>query len=98
MPSFRVTLTIGALRPGVSPDTVLPAAAEAVAEVTTLEASSVAVVRGEARITVRFTADEDELAWQIALHAAAVTGRLAEVLDIRVTRRSQQKWLTVPAP
>ncbi len=98
MPSYRVTLTVGALRPGVEPEAVLPAAADAVAEFTTLEASNVSVVRGEARLVVRFTADDDDLAWQIGRHAAAVTDGLAEVLEARVTRRSHEKWLTVPAP
>lgn len=52
MPSFRVTMTVGALRPGVPADRVLPSAADAAAELTTVEASSVNVVRGEARLTV----------------------------------------------
>ncbi|WP_210481566.1 hypothetical protein [Naasia sp. SYSU D00948] len=96
MPSYRVTLTVGALRPGVPPESVLPAAADAVKELTTLEASSVAVVRGEPRLVVRFTAEDDEIARQIAAHAASVAGQLAEVLDARVTRRSRNRWLRVP--
>ncbi len=89
-------LAVGALRPGASPEAVLPAAADAVAELTTLEAKNVSLVRGEPRVVVRFTADEDDIAWQIARHAAGVTSRLVEVLDVRVTRRSRERWLTVP--
>lgn len=95
MPSYRVTLTIGALARGVAPATVLPAAADAAARLTTLEASSVAVVRGEPRLTVRFTSDDDEIALQVAEHVAAVTGALAQVLDARVTRGSGTRWTTV---
>ena len=45
MPSYRVIMTIGALQPGVRPDAVLPAAAAAAAERTTVEASDLATVR-----------------------------------------------------
>jgi hypothetical protein len=95
VPSFRVTLTVGALRAGVEPEAVLPAAAEAVAELTTLEASGVAVVRGEPRLVVRFTAEDDEIAQQIGDHAARTTAQLAEVLEARITRRVRDRWLTV---
>ncbi|BDZ47241.1 hypothetical protein [Naasia aerilata] len=97
MPSYRVTLAIGALAPGVRPAEVLPAAADAAAALTTLEASSVNVVRGEARMTVRFTAEDDDIAVQVADHVRAVTGELAEVVDVRVTRQASGRWTTVRA-
>ncbi|MCX7522557.1 hypothetical protein OSC27_09755 [Microbacterium sp. STN6] len=90
-----MTITIGALRPGVSPQQVLPAATDAAAELTTAEASNVAVVRGEARLTVRFAADDDELAAQIAQHVVETTATLAEPAAWQITRRSQNRWLTL---
>ena len=78
MPSFRVTIAIGALRPGIAPATVLPAAAAAAATLTTVEASDLAVVAGSARLIVRFTAEDRELAEQVAAHVLAVTAALAE--------------------
>lgn len=59
MPSYRSILTIGALRPGQQPDAVEQAARQAVTRTTALEAFQVDVVRGEPRVTVRFTAADD---------------------------------------
>lgn len=95
MPSFRITLTIGRLRPGVAPDALLPAAAAVAAEIAVLEASSVNVVSGEARLTVRFTADDDEIAEQVGGAVAEAAEALAEVGGERLTRRAGSRWLTV---
>ena len=93
MPSFRVTMSIGALRPGIAPGAILPAAASAARELVIVEASDLAVVAGEARITVRFAADEGELAEQIAEHVVAVTGQLATVVRWQITKRVKGAWL-----
>ncbi|TAM70672.1 MAG: hypothetical protein EPN48_04750 [Microbacteriaceae bacterium] len=92
MPSFRVTMTIGALAPGVAPTQVVPVAEGAAAQLTTVEASDVAVVSGAARVTVRFTADDAELAQQIAQHTADTTGAVAEVLAWRLAERVGGGW------
>ena len=93
MPSFRVVMTIGALRPGVAPQRILPIAADAARELTAVEASDLAVVAGEARITVRFEAEDAELAVQIGEHVADVTSRSAQVLAARITERVRGAWL-----
>ncbi len=95
MPSFRVTLTIGALRKGILPDAVLPAAADAAGSITTVEASDVAVVAGTARITVRFTEDHDDAATQLGALVAAQVSELAEVTRYTVTRRVKGRWIPV---
>lgn len=95
MPSYRVTMTIGALRPGVRPDAVLPAAARAAAERTTVEASDLAVVAGSARATVRFTADDGASALAIGEHVLAATRRVAEPVSWLVTERVGGRWLPV---
>lgn len=92
MSSYRVTLTIGVLRPGVEPSTVLPAAAEAARRRTEVEAYDVAVVRGEARVTVRFTSDDDEDALAIARRVRATVATLADVTDASVRRRYGSRW------
>jgi GAF domain-containing protein len=74
------------------PDSVLPAARAATVEVATLEASDVQVVGGEARIVVRFTADDREVAEQVAEHVAAATSRAAEVTGWRLTERVGGRW------
>ena len=94
MASFRVTMTIGALAAGTAPQSVVPAAAAAVRELTTVEASDVAVVSGSARVTVRFTAD-DETVGRIAAHAVESTRTVAEVVAWRVTRRDGARWTPV---
>ncbi|MGO4690795.1 hypothetical protein [Glaciibacter sp. 2TAF33] len=95
MPSFRVTMTLGALRSGVAPEAVVPHAASAAAELTTVEASDLAVVAGHARVTVRFTADDPELALQIADHVVAATDAVARPLDHAVTERVKGRWFRV---
>ncbi|MDQ1576922.1 MAG: hypothetical protein QOH55_2072 [Microbacteriaceae bacterium] len=92
MPSFRVTLEVEALRPGVAPESVLPAAAAAAAGLTIVEASSLDVVRGSARITVRFTAEDDTTAFGIASQVARKTRSLADVPSWLVTRRVGGQW------
>jgi hypothetical protein len=95
VPSFRVTMTIGALRPGVAPDAVVPHAAAAAAELTTVEASDVAVVTGHARVTVRFTADDPELALQIADHVVTATDAVAQPVAHTVTVRVKGRWFRI---
>jgi hypothetical protein len=95
MPDFRVTMVIGALRPGTAAAAVLPAAKAAAHELTMVEASDLAGVAGEARLTVRFESDDAELATQVAQHVVAVTHSLAEVTRFAVTRRVGGRW--VPA-
>jgi len=92
MPSFRVTMTIGALRPGIAPPAVAPTAANAAAELTVVEASDVTVVAGAARLTVRFTAEDAELAMQIGEHVAAATDAAARVIDWKLTERVGARW------
>jgi hypothetical protein len=95
MPSFRVTMVIGALRQGVLPQAVLPAAAAAASELTTVEASDLAIVAGSARITVRFTSEDAELARQIGEHVVASTSALAETQRWQVTERVKSRWYPV---
>lgn len=95
MPDFRVTMTMGAVRPGVAPSAILPVAAAAASEFTMVEASDIAIVAGAARITIRFEADDVELADQIAAHVVAVTHGSADVVDFTVTERVGGRWRTV---
>lgn len=96
MPSFRITMTIGALGPGIDPKSVLPAAVDATEELARVEASGLAIVRGAPRIIVRFDAEDAELAVQIGDHVAASVGSRAEVIDPTVTERAGgARWRVV---
>lgn len=95
MPSYRITITIGALRPGVEPPSVLPAAARAADELTTVEASDLGVVSGMPRIVVRFTADDAATAQTIARHVVTTVSTLAEPLAATVTERVKSRWYVV---
>lgn len=92
MPSYRVVLSVGSLAPGVDAPDVLPAAAAAVRDFVTVEAYDVGVVAGEARITVRFTADDDRVAWQVHDHVCSTTGVLVELPSTRLTQRYGPRW------
>lgn len=92
MPSYRVTLAVGTLQPGVDPEAVLPAACDAARALATVESWDVGIVRGQARITVRFTADVDGDAHQVAGAVQDAVDRLADTWGTRVTRRWGNRW------
>jgi hypothetical protein len=95
VPSYRITMTVGALRAGADPAAVLPAAAAEAARIATLEANDIQVVRGEPRLTVRFTGDDDAAAERIA---GAVRARTAELVDVpraTITRRDGGVWTRI---
>ncbi|WP_348788333.1 hypothetical protein [Leifsonia sp. NPDC080035] len=92
MPSFRVVVPVGRLHAGVPAPSIEPAAAEAAAQVAVVEATSVDVVAGEARITVRFTADRLDDALAVALHTVRGIDRLAETGSWRLTERVGGRW------
>lgn len=96
MPSFRVTMTIGALRPGVDPVAVLPAAKAAALELAVVEAADVQVVSGRARIVIRFTPEAADTAPQIAAHVASVAHTFAAVERWILTERVGGRWEPVP--
>ena len=92
MPSYRVSAAVGLLRPGTAAPDVLPEAVAAARELVTVEAFDLGVVRGEARVTVRFQAADDATARRAGW---AVLARLDELADIHgraVTRRFGNRW------
>ena len=92
MPSYRVILTVGALRPGTPPEDVVPTAARSAAALAVVEASGVDVVAGEGRVTVRFTADDRNAAAAVARRTVAGTDTAAEVVSWRLTERVGGRW------
>ncbi|MGN6426025.1 MAG: hypothetical protein ACTHMF_04325 [Leifsonia sp.] len=92
MPSFRVVVPVGRLRAGVPAPAIEPAAAEAARRLAVVEATSVDVVAGEARITVRFTADRLDDALAVALETVAGIDELAETGSWRLTERVGGRW------
>jgi hypothetical protein len=92
MPSYRITVSVGVLRAGVAPASVLPTAAGAAREMTTVESSDLDVVAGEARLTVRFTAPDDDEATAVANRVRTAVGAVASVYNPRVTRRWGARW------
>lgn len=96
MPSYRVSVGVGALRSGVDPAAILPSLRDALAELTTVEAADLGVASGEARITIRFLAEDAALAWQLA---DAVRARLAEFAvpgSLTLRTGSGRDWRSVP--
>lgn len=88
-------MTVGALRPGADPAAVLPSAAAEAARVATLEANDLQVVRGEPRLTVRFTAEDDAAAERVAAAVRARTAELVEVVRGSITRRDGGDWTRI---
>ncbi|TDT63832.1 hypothetical protein [Frigoribacterium sp. PhB116] len=97
MPSYRVMLSVGSLRPGVRPDTLLPGAAASAAEHATVEANDIMMLRGEPQLVVRFTGTDDDFALGVGSAVESTVDRLAEVRGARVTRRDGGVWTLVGA-
>jgi len=95
VPSYRVTLAVGALAAGTSPDAVLPEAARLVAELTVVEAKDVQLLRGVPCAVVRYDAPSDEIAEAVAEHAVDGLAGVVEVRSAVVTRRGGQRWTPV---
>ncbi|WP_369824440.1 hypothetical protein [Cellulosimicrobium sp. CUA-896] len=87
-----MSLAVGVLHPGADPEAVLPGAADAARALTTVEAYDVGVVRGQARITVRFLADDDVAAHVVARAVEDGVRGHAATSDRRVTRRWGARW------
>ncbi|GCE78162.1 hypothetical protein [Cellulomonas biazotea] len=98
MPSYRVTATVGLLRPGTDAAAVLPAAVDAARPLATVEAFDVGVVRGQARVTVRFESDGDGAARRAARAVLERLDELAETEDGSVTRRYGNRWYPLRRP
>ena len=97
MPSYRVAAAIGLLQPGVAAPDVLPQAVATAEAMTTVEAYDVAVVRGQARVTVRFQADDDQTARRVGWAVLARLDELADISGRSVTRRFGSRWYPVRA-
>jgi hypothetical protein len=96
MASYRITLDIAELRPGGDPAAVLPTARDACRAVAQLEAADVAVVSGQARLVIRFAADDDETAGRVGATVAAAADRVARVARRALTRRIGGRWVAAP--
>ncbi|MCL3777996.1 MULTISPECIES: FMN-dependent dehydrogenase [unclassified Actinomyces] len=79
MPSYRSVLSIGDLAPGRSPHDVEHAVRGAVEATTVLEALQVDVVRGEPRVTARFTGTDDAEAREVHARTTAAVRAVAQV-------------------
>lgn len=95
MPSYRVTVSIESLHPGILPATVVPRAAATAAEMTTVEASDLTIVGGAARVIVRYTADDAASALQIGAHVVGDLRTIAELRASLVTERIKGTWVSV---
>lgn len=92
MPSYRVIMVVGAMRPGVDPADVLPAAADAARELVAVEAATVEVVRGTARLVVRYVSPDDATAAGVRRVVVDRPDTMAEVEASRVYRRYGARW------
>jgi len=93
VPSYRVSAAVGLLQPGTQPQDVLPEAVAVARERVVVEAFDLAVVRGEARVTVRYEADDDATARQAGWAVLARLDELADISGRRVTRHWGARWL-----
>ena len=98
MPSFRLELEIGQLRPGRAPNEVMDAARAALSA-HHVDATDIAVNHGIPRILVRYSvpesseADENLAARQAAVRARDCVVEVAGTGQLWVMRRRGGRWL-----
>lgn len=95
MPSYRVTLAVGALAPGTTPDAVLPEAARLAGERAVVEAQDVRLLRGVPCAVVRYGAAEDAEAVDVAHHVVDGLRGTVEIRSSVVTRRDGGRWTPI---
>ena len=97
VPSYRLELEIGDLRPGKTPNQVMEAALSSLGH--HVDATDITVIDGTARILVRFTvpassaAGEDTAAQVAARHTREAVEHIASTGRHRLVRRRRGSWL-----
>ena len=98
MPSFRLELEIGSLRPGHDPNEVMDTAIASLAGFH-VDATDIAVTAGTPRVLLRFTVtdssetDENQAARLAAVHARDAVDEVADTGQLWVLRRRGGRWL-----
>lgn len=98
MPSFRLELEIGQLRPGHNPGEVMDTAKASLVDYH-VDATDIAVTAGTPRILLRFSvpesseAEENQAARLAAVHARDAVGEVAGTGQLWVLRRRDGRWL-----
>ena len=100
MPSYRLELEIGDLRPGKTPNQVMEAALSSLGT-HHVDAADITVIDGTPRILVRFTvpassaAGEDTAAQVAARHTREAVEPIASTGGHRLLRRRRGSWLAL---
>ncbi|HEY3340253.1 MAG TPA: hypothetical protein VGK18_17270 [Propionicimonas sp.] len=98
MPSFRLELEIGQLRPGRTPSEVMESAQAALADFH-VDATDIAVTAGTPRILLRFSVPdssesaENQAARLAAVHTRDAVSEVAGTGQLWVLRRRGGRWL-----
>jgi hypothetical protein len=99
VPSYRLELEIGDLRPGKTPDQVMKAAMSSLGH--HVDATDITLVDGTPRILLRFTipassaAAEDAAARVAVRHAREAVEHIAGTGRDRLLRRRRGSWLAL---
>ncbi len=97
MPSFRLELEIGQLRPGRDPNEVMDTARAGLGDFH-VDATDIAVAAGTPRILLRFSvpdsseAEENQLARLAAVHTRDAVDVVASTGQLWVLRRRGGRW------
>jgi len=85
-------MVVGAMRLGVDPADVLPAATAAARARTAVEAGQIEIVRGQPLLTVRYEAVDDPSAASVGQAVVRRVDEMVVVETSRVTRRFGNRW------
>jgi hypothetical protein len=93
MPSYRATLLIDRMRPGVRADSALPTAVAAVNRAAKAEAYEIQVIDGRGAVVIRFAADHDDHARNVVVQVGEALAAVAVMSGATVHRRAGTNWV-----
>jgi hypothetical protein len=92
MPSYRVTLFVERMQEGIPPETALTTAVDAINSCAVAEAYEVRLVDRRGALVIRFAAEHDEHARDVALTSREAVDIIAITGGLRLQRRAGNLW------
>lgn len=95
MPSYRLIVSVGNLKLGTQPESVLSSAATDLGRHVNVEAFDVRISRGVPQLVLRFTAPDKSVALDAALRSIPLFEQRTEIRKTQVLQRVHGRWESI---
>lgn len=92
MPSYRLIVSVGNLKPSVEPDQILTGAAKDLGRYANVEAFDVRISRGVPQLVLRYTAPDRNVALDAALRTVPHLEARSHITKTQVLQRVHGRW------